>query len=100
MPEPGLPDAEGETTPTQTLTERRRPGRIEYANPHVVALLRDPTALDPAASAEVSGPFEDLGTEGDDGDNLAPAKGILTGLVLALPLWALIGAGAWFFLRG
>ena len=100
MPEPGSPDAEGETTPTQTLIERRRPGRVAYTNPHVVALMRAPTALDPATSAEVSAPFEDLGTEHDDSDNLAPAKGILAGLVLALPLWALIGAGAWFFLRG
>lgn len=100
MPEPGSPGAEGQTAPTETLVERRRPGRVEYVNPHVIALLRAPTALDPGASVEISGAAEDLVTADDDGDNLAPAKGILAGLLLALPLWALIGAGAWFFLRG
>jgi hypothetical protein len=82
------------------LIERRRPGRIEYSNPHVIALMRDPTTLDPAAPADVPGPFHDPDTPADDGDGLAPAKGILAGLVLALPLWALIGAGAWLLLRG
>jgi hypothetical protein len=96
MPEPVSPGAEGQTAATSTLVERRRPGRIEFTNPHVVALLRDAAGIEPAESAELSGPVEDL----DDRDNLAPAKGILTGLLLALPLWALIGAGAWFFLRG
>jgi hypothetical protein len=81
------------------LVERRRPGRVEFTNPHVIALLREPTAFDPAVSVEISG-VEDLSTADDDSDNLAPAKGILAGLLLALPLWALIGAGAWFFLRG
>jgi hypothetical protein len=100
MPEPGLPNAEGQTTITQPLLERRRPGRVEHTNPHVIALLRDPTALDPDAPPDISGPLQDLGTAGDDLDDLAPAKGILTGLLLALPLWALIGAGAWFLLRG
>jgi len=99
MPEPGSPGAEGQTTATPTLVERRRPGRVEFTNPHVLALLRDPTAGDPGTSAEISEQLEDLGTSEDD-DNLAPAKGILTGLLLALPFWALIGAGAWFLLRG
>lgn len=100
MPDPGSPAAEGQTTIPQTLVERRRPDRVEYDNPHAIAIMRDPTALDPAASADISVPFENLGAESDDNDNLAPARGILTGLLLALPFWALIGAGAWFLLRG
>jgi len=100
MAKPGSPGAEDQTTPTQTLVERRRPGRVEFTNPHVVAMLRDPTALDPAAAAEISGPVEDLGTTSDGYDSLASARGIVTGVLLALPLWALIGAGAWFLLRG
>jgi hypothetical protein len=98
MPEPGSPNVEGQTTLTQPLVERRRPGRVEYTNPHVVALLREPTALDLDAPPDISGPFQDLSTADDASDDLAPAKGILAGLLLALPLWALIGAGAWFLL--
>ena len=100
MPEPGSPGAEGQTTHTPTLVERRRPDRVEFTNPHVIALLRDPTAVDPAALAEISEPVEDLSTTSEDNDNLAPAKGVLAGLLLALPFWALIGTGAWFLLRG
>jgi len=99
MPERGPPGAEGQTTATSTLVERRRPGRVEFINPHVIALLRNPTTGDPDTSAEFSEPLEDLGTS-EDNDNLAPAKGILAGVLLALPFWALIGAGAWFLLRG
>jgi len=99
MPERGPPGAEGQTTATSTLVERRRPGRVEFINPHVIALLRNPTTGDPDTSAEFSESVEDLGTS-EDNDNLAPAKGILTGVLLALPFWALIGAGAWFLLRG
>ncbi len=100
MPEPGRPGAEARNILPQELTDRRRPGRVEYNNQHVIAMMRDPTALDPATLADVSVPFDNSGDESDESDNLAPARGILTGLLLALPFWALIGAGAWFFLRG
>jgi hypothetical protein len=98
MPEPGSPGAEGQTTVPDTFIERRRPGRLEYNSPQLIEMMRAPTKLDPATSVDISIPLQNLGTE-DDGDNLATAKGILTGVVLALPLWALIGAGAWFLLR-
>jgi hypothetical protein len=61
-------------------------------------MMRDPTRLEPATAVDISVPLENLGA-GDDDDNLATAKGILTGVALALPLWVLIGAGAWFLLR-
>lgn len=99
MPEPGSPDVESQTTVEEPLVERRRPGRIEYSNPHVIALMRAPTTIDSGA-VEISTSFDHADTEAEDSDNLAPAKGILTGLLLALPLWALIGAGAWFLLSG
>lgn len=93
MPEPNSPGAEGQTTAPQTFVERRRPGRTEYNDSQLIEMMRDPTKLDPAASVDICIPFENLGAAGDDSDSLAPAKGILTGLVLALPLWAVIGAG-------
>lgn len=99
MPELGSPAAEGQTIATDTVIERRRPGRVEYSDPQLIKLLRGSTRLDPVTSVDICVPFENLGTESDDRDNLAPAKGILTGLVLALPLWALIGAGAWLLLH-
>jgi hypothetical protein len=100
MPEPGSPAAEGQTTDSPTFVDRRRPGRVEYSSPQLIEMMRGQTRLDPAASLNTCIPFENLGIASDDSDNLSAARGILTGVVLALPLWALIGAGAWFLLRG
>jgi hypothetical protein len=100
MPEPCSHATEGQTTDPPTFVERRRPGRVEYSSPQLIEMMRGETRLDPSASLTTCIPFENLGSASDDGDNLSAARGILTGVLLALPLWALIGAGAWFLLRG
>ena len=68
--------------------DRRRPGRPDQASPHLIPLLR--TAEIEAAAA--SGMAEELPFEEDA---LAPAKGIAVGLMLSVPVWAVIGMIVW-----
>jgi hypothetical protein len=68
--------------------ERRRPGRVNYTQPALIDLLRAPP---PSASV-------DKGVNGTD-EQLAPARGIVFGIMLAVPLWCALGAAAWLVLR-
>lgn len=64
--------------------ERRRPNRIQVANPHLIPLLRSPIP------AEAPDP--------DWKDSLRPARGIAFGLLLVAPFW--VGAAGlllWFW---
>ena len=67
--------------------DRRRPGRPDQASPHLIPLLRT-TEIEAAAASGVGEelPFEDA---------LAPAKGIAVGLLLSVPVWAVIGGIVW-----
>ncbi|MBN9559944.1 MAG: hypothetical protein J0H14_04335 [Alphaproteobacteria bacterium] len=71
--------------------DRRRPGRPEHVSPHLIPLLRN------AAEAEI--PPDDAPVADRTQDDLGPAKGILAGLGLAIPLWGLIGLAVWWVLR-
>lgn len=75
---------------TGTLTDRRRPGRVDFQNPHLVGLLRDadrvPLPAEPAEEPADSG-FDAY----EDEDPLRPARGVLLGIVIASGMW---GAGA------
>jgi hypothetical protein len=63
---------------------RRRPGRPEQVSPALIPLLREPTRY--------------VDDPGFDSDLLAPARGLVVGLLLSVPLWALVGLGIWFVL--
>jgi hypothetical protein len=66
-------------------TERRRPGRADYGDPALIDLLQGaPSAIKPAEPEA-------------DHDDLAPAKGILTGLLMVVPFWAIVGFVVWYF---
>lgn len=67
-------------------TERRRLGRVVYENKALIALLRDP-------AAEVAGDALAM----DGGDALAPARGMLAGLLISVLLWCVIGLIVWYF---
>ena len=72
------------TVTTLPFGERRRPGRIEYTNPALIALLRAPSA--PPETEELA-------------DNpLATARGIGVGLLLAIPAWAGLGILVWLLM--
>lgn len=63
--------------------ERRRPGRREYANPNLIALLR---RQQNDARPKVDAPADDLRAvaERDERDDLAPAHGILLSAVIGV----------------
>ena len=77
-----------ETAPAETgaaaappvAQDRRRPGRVEQVSPAIIPLLRDPARC--------------VDTD-QDTDPLAPARGVVFGLLLSVALWALIGLGVW-----
>ena len=81
------------TLASPTDTGRRRPGRPKQVSPHLIPLLRSST---PSGIGGLTVGETDTSILEDD---LAPAKGVLVGLALSVPLWAGIGALAWAVLR-
>ena len=70
------------------VTDRRRPGRVNYSNPALIALLRKPAA-DPAEREGV----------GHLDDAIAPARGIMIGVPIGALIWCAIALGLWYLLR-
>ena len=86
------------------ISDRRRPGRFEWINPALLQLLRGPAqavdALPPEASLAVYTPLGESTKSNDiapyeDTDDLAAGRGIVVGLLLSFPIWAIIGFGVW-----
>lgn len=83
-------DTAGAPTPpiaAAPVADRRRPGRMQHASLALIALLRTPSQL--RTTDTVPGR-----------DDLAPARAIGVGVLLAIPLWGAIGLLAWYFLSG
>ena len=86
-----LTGTNGQTRALTEIKTRRRQGRKDV-NPHLIPLLRSPATLEiPAPLDEVDVSFLR--------DNLAPARGIVYGLVFSALLWGGIGGGLWAALR-
>lgn len=85
-PEPA--DAGPDAAP---LVERRRPGRVAYANSHLIDLMRRP-----ATDAEPQ-PLS-LAEQVEDPDNLVAARGIALGILMAVPLWLVIVLLGWWLI--
>ena len=65
--------------------DRRRPRRNDQVSAHLIPLLRNPSADTLTLPAgKVDAPSSD--------DELRPARGIIVGSLLSLPLWAGIAA--------
>lgn len=87
-----LHTAEQAFTPTET-TGRRRLGRTDRVSPHLIPLLRDPATVGIPAPPPCETEAPPLN------DELASARGIAFGLVLSVPLWAVIAGAVWAVLR-
>ncbi len=88
-----LPQTSEQASSPAGIKGRRRPGRNDQVSPHLIPLLRDP------APANIPAPppceMETLLFN----DQLVPARGIIFGLVLSVPLWAIIAGAMWVVLR-
>ncbi len=71
--------------------DRRRPGRVDDANPNLVPLLRGEAAPDLLVSDDLDLPY---GLE-----HTIPMRGIAVGLAMSIPLWGVLGLVAWAILR-
>jgi hypothetical protein len=67
--------------------DRRRPGRLDHVSPNLIPLLRGEVTHGQPQIYET----DLLYGRG----NLKPAFGIVVGLFLNLPLWAVIGFASW-----
>jgi len=74
-----------------TPMHRRRPGRVDYQDAQLLALLRDQPTITNPATAEVDADREVVAND------LSPALGILIGLPIGAAMWAVISA-IWYFL--
>jgi hypothetical protein len=75
-----------------TPTDRRRPGRVDYQDAQLLALLRDhPTIANPA-TAELDAVPKVRWT-----DDLSPARGILIAIPIGAAMWAVIVFAIWCF---
>lgn len=81
---------------TGTLTDRRRPGRVDYQNQHLVELLRDSDRVPPPELAEQ--PADSEFDAYEDEDPLRPARGILLGMLIASSMWIAGALALWTFL--
>ncbi len=72
--------------------ERRRPGRVEYASPHLIGLLRAPLA--PPATPTLDD-AETIDRPPREADSLAAARGIGASAVLGAAAWAGLLIALW-----
>lgn len=119
-----LPNTSAVTTDATSQTqpiERRRPGRVAYANPHLIALLRRHAPADPVETPDASAdararrpaydfpkpafvelpaakPTPGAPDDEDKPDQFAATRGISIGLLIAVPLWAGIVAFGWWLI--
>ena len=80
---------------TDTLADRRRLGRVDYQNPHLLNLLRSPgEGPPPAEPVEIPADAELQ----EDPDSPAPARGILLGMLIGGSIWVAGGLIVWLAL--
>jgi hypothetical protein len=74
-----------------TLADRRRQGRTDYQNAHLIALLRGQLLDINPAEAEANPKALSV-------DDLAPARGIILGVSIGTAMWAGIAFAVWHFM--
>jgi hypothetical protein len=84
-----VPVPSSATAPAGAVADRRRPGRHGQVSPHLTPLLRNPATADipELCLGQVDAP--------PLGYDLGPARGLVSGALLSVPLWAIIGGVVW-----
>ena len=83
------PTDDNSTSRSATLRDRRRPGRVDYENPHLIALLRSHPAIDPTDAQPDTVPTVPPG-DMDNGDALDAAPITLLGTLIVAAISAAI----------
>jgi hypothetical protein len=78
----------------QTLADRRRPGRVDYQDLRLIALLRGQSPVVDEATQEVHVNLQGLSVARDDD----AARGIVIGMSIGAAMWAVIIFALWRFL--
>src|ERR1700742_2082445 len=103
---PELMDYEPEPETSPPLRDQRRPGRLEFADPTLIPLLRGDAPLVPETLPEVVEPGDaavqpgDVAVEPDRKTTLSAARGIFLGVALGGLIWGSIGAAFWYYFQG
>ena len=84
------PTEDDRPPPDATLTDRRRPGRVDHQDAQLLALLRDQATKTNPASAEADAVPKVRRT-----DDLSLARGILIGVPIGAAIWAAIVFAIW-----
>jgi hypothetical protein len=94
MPQPDAPVEHAANTDVKPFVERRRPGRVHYTSPNLIALLRGKRIRDEEDTA--TGP--DRGSADATRSPRVRSWGAILP-VLAIAAWAFIGMLAWLVIR-
>lgn len=94
---------------SETKVDRRRPGRSNYIDKNLIALLRRSESSDVASSLiseadveEIAGGYDSARDweQEDYSDDQAPGRGLALALLIVTPFWAGIATLClWFFRR-
>jgi len=77
------------------IADRRRPGRLPVNNPHLIALLRQPSAAEVEWDEPgISSTTEPFAYEAEP-DSLSAARGTVFGVLIGSCLWAAIIFPVW-----
>ena len=78
-----------------TLADRRRPGRVDYQDARLIALLRDQSLIVDPARAEADAAFPSV-LPVDPGEDAA--HGTVIGAIIGASMWAGVIFAIWHFM--
>ena len=88
--------SEDHPSDTQIATDRRRRGRTQTDNPHLIALFRNPIAVEATSAADIADQIASRApAETDEHDPRALARGVVVGVSVGTLLWAMVALVAW-----
>ncbi len=91
----GLIERERKSEAADTMPDRRRPGRLEYENPHLVTLLRRQPDADQRCPHTAPGAGLSDVRDGREGNDLSTAAGIALAVALSAVAWASLALALW-----